>query len=108
MKAPSPAADAPATSAGVAAATAATDGDGAMSLEEFQGLWLEMARSRMVDHFQHLDADGDGKITRAEYDRPFDYAMTRMDRNEDGAVSMRELRKRHHRYKDYDDDEDDD
>lgn len=84
------------------------DGDGEMSLDEFQGLWLQMARSRMVDHFQHLDADGDGKITRAEYDRPFEVVMTRMDRNEDGAVTMRELRKRHHGYKDYDDDKDDD
>jgi len=40
--------------------------DGALSLDEFESLHSAMFRERMVDRFQHLDADGDGIVTEAE------------------------------------------
>ena len=75
------------------------DGDtnGTLSLEEFQGLWVEQTHEMMVRGFQRLDRDGDGEITRAEIDGPIEHVFGWMDRNEDGAIEMRELRRDHHR-----------
>lgn len=42
------------------------DGDGSLSLDEFADWHAQMMRETMVDRFQHLDADGDGKITGPE------------------------------------------
>ncbi|ASP23415.1 EF-hand domain protein (plasmid) [Antarctobacter heliothermus] len=42
------------------------DGDGSLSLKEFADWHAQMMRETMVDRFQHLDADGDGKITGPE------------------------------------------
>ena len=42
------------------------DGNGTVSLEEFEMLHNMMMRNQMVDRFQHLDADGDGEITESE------------------------------------------
>lgn len=85
----------------------AFDGDagGTLTIDEFQGMWMEMARPRMVDRFQRLDADGDGMVTRDEYDRPFAYMMSRHDRNGDGMVTMKEMRRGRHGDR-YDDDDD--
>ncbi len=83
------------------------DAGGELTIDEFQGLWLEMARPRMVDHFQRLDGDGDGKVTRDEYDRPFAFMMSRHDRNGDGVVTMKELRRGSHGDR-YDDDDNND
>ncbi|WP_375593585.1 hypothetical protein ABWI00_16215 [Algihabitans albus] len=74
-----------------------TDGDGTLALDEFEQLWLQMVRERMVDRFQSLDADGDGRITAAEFDRPIDRMFSRMDADEDGAVSRSEIREHHGR-----------
>ncbi|MEW4461927.1 Ca2+-binding EF-hand superfamily protein [Labrenzia sp. MBR-25] len=46
------------------------DGDGTLSLSEFETLHAAMIRDTTVDRFQHLDADGDGKITEAEMAAP--------------------------------------
>lgn len=46
------------------------DGDGTLSLAEFEALHAAMIRETTVDRFQHLDADGDGRITEAEMDGP--------------------------------------
>lgn len=46
------------------------DGDGTMSLSEFETLHSAMIRETMVDRFQHLDADGDGRITADEMAAP--------------------------------------
>ncbi|WP_306259334.1 EF-hand domain-containing protein [Pararhizobium sp. IMCC21322] len=51
------------------------DGDGSLSLPEFQALHTAMIREAMVDRFQHLDADGDGKISTDEMGAP----MRRME-----------------------------
>lgn len=71
------------------------DGDGALSLKEFEGVWMEMLRNRMVDAFQRFDDDGDGRITKAEVDEKTSWMMSRMDRDEDGKITRQELRPRY-------------
>ena len=61
--------------------------DGALSLEEFQTLWLEAMQPRVIDAFQHLDADGDASITAAEVDDLVANVMERADRNGDGVIN---------------------
>lgn len=61
-------------------------GEGDISLGEFETIYLEMTRDRMVDAFQDLDADGDGAVTKAEMDKRFGNVVERMDRNEDGKL----------------------
>ncbi len=46
------------------------DGDGTLSLSEFEALHSALIRERMVDRFQALDDDGDGKVTAAEITAP--------------------------------------
>ena len=46
------------------------DGDGTLSIAEFEALHNAMTRNFMVDRFQALDEDGDGKITAAEMAAP--------------------------------------
>ncbi len=46
------------------------DGDGLLSLAEFEALHNAMTRNFMVDRFQALDEDGDGKITGDEMAAP--------------------------------------
>jgi hypothetical protein len=41
---------------------------------------------------ERLDADGDGKITRAEFDAEAAQRFARMDRNGDGVVDAAELK----------------
>src|SRR5690242_10318646 len=48
------------------------DGDGKLSLDEFQGLWLELTRPLEVRAFQFLDRNGEGKVTAEEMQRPLD------------------------------------
>ncbi len=38
--------------------------DGARAPDEIEALHMSANRDRMVDGFQHLDADGDGQITQ--------------------------------------------
>jgi len=54
-----------------------TNGDGTLSIDEFEMLHSSMIRDAMVDRFQHLDADGDGKVTAGEMTAPAD-KMERM------------------------------
>lgn len=70
------------------------NGDGALSLEEFEGVWMEMLRNRMVDAFQRFDDDGDGVITKAEVDEKTAWMMSRMDRDGDGKITREEQRPR--------------
>ena len=71
-----------------------TDGDGAVGLDEFQVIYLERTRPRMVDAFQGLDDDGDGQITSAELSDRFGTLVERMDRNGDEALSREDRRGR--------------
>ena len=47
------------------------DGNGSLSLEEYQALWLDAMRERMVDRFQDLDDDGDAIVTVEEFVEPW-------------------------------------
>ena len=67
-----------------------TDNDEALNLQEFEGLWLDFTRNRMVDGFQALDEDGDGQVTRAEMTKPLDRAFRFIDRNEDGVIDRQD------------------
>ncbi len=69
------------------------NGDGNLGLEEFAGLWQETTRPLTVRVFQVLDRDGDAIITRAEYDRPLASIVERLDRDDDGALSMNDRRR---------------
>jgi len=45
------------------------DGDGNLSIEEFEALHSSMIRETMVDRFQQFDADGDGAVTPGEIEK---------------------------------------
>jgi Ca2+-binding EF-hand superfamily protein len=47
-----------------------SDGDGTLSIAEFETLHSAMFRETMVDRFQYLDADGDGAVTAEEMTAP--------------------------------------
>src|SRR4051794_11671316 len=68
------------------------DGDGRLSLEEFQGLWLELTRPLEVRAFQFLDRNGEGKVTAQELQRPLDRLFDHLDRKGAGYVTEDELR----------------
>lgn len=82
------------------------DGDGSLSLEEYQALWMDAMRERMVDRFQRHDDDGDAMVTAEEFAEPFGRIVRRLDRDGDGAVTMDEVRE-HVRGRGYHDDDDD-
>ncbi|MPY70499.1 MAG: hypothetical protein GEU92_10465 [Alphaproteobacteria bacterium] len=65
-----------------------------LSLKEFEGLWAEHTRERMVRAFQRLDRDGNGQVTAEEFDRPMSRMFSRMDRDGDGKITAEEMRPR--------------
>ncbi len=73
-------------------AGADADGDGALSIVEYETLWLDAMRERMVDAYQRHDADGDGSVTAEEFNARFSGLVERMDRNDDGALSREDRR----------------
>ncbi len=75
------------------------DGDGTLTLKEYEALWSQTMRPRMVKSFQKHDDDGDGRITSEDYSSRFERMMTWMDRNKDGKIDADDMR-RHHRDKD--------
>lgn len=64
-----------------------SDGDGTLSISEFEALHSATIREMMVDRFQHLDADGDGTVTAEEMTAPADW-MERMWKMREGFGSM--------------------
>lgn len=70
------------------------NGDGELTLEEYQALWLSLMRERMVDSFQALDDDGDAAVTAEEYTEPFSRMVSRLDRDGDGELTAEEMRRR--------------
>ena len=83
-----------------------TNRDGALTVDEFEGLFTEVARPMMVRAYQRLDPDGDAMVTAAEFERAFANIVKRHDRNGDGALSMDDWRRGHRRH--WDDDRDHD
>ena len=67
------------------------DRDGKLSLREYEGLWLEFARERMVDRFQHLDRDGDAAVTSEEFAQPTKNIVIRIDGDDDGRITAKEM-----------------
>ncbi len=83
------------------------DGDGTLGLEEYEKLWLEAMRRRMVRRFQIHDVDGDGRITREEFARPGEAMFWRLDRDGDGVITRDEVRRgRWMKRRDHDEDDD--
>lgn len=72
-----------------------TDGNGTLSLKEFESLWLEAKRQRMVRSFQRFDVDGDAQMTLEEYTEPMSNIVERWDRNGDGVISREDRRHGH-------------
>lgn len=70
------------------------DGDGSLGLEEYQALWLDVMRERMVDRFQRHDDDGDAKVTLSEFSERTASVVSRLDTDGDGKVTRAELRER--------------
>jgi len=66
--------------------------DGKLELSEFEKLWLNSKRNRMVDRFQAFDNDGDGKVTDDEFRTPMGRMIERHDRDGDGKVTLSEMR----------------
>lgn len=72
------------------------NGDGDLSIEEFDVIFRDLTRSVMVNAFQRLDEDGTGTITSEEIDVRFGDVVARMDRNEDGKLSLNDRRRGRH------------
>jgi Ca2+-binding EF-hand superfamily protein len=70
------------------------NGDGSLSLEEYQALWVDAMRESMVDRFQAHDDDGDGMVTAEEFGEPFDRIVSRLDQNGDGELTADEIQRR--------------
>ena len=81
-----------------------TDKNGKLSLTEYQALWADAMRQRMVDRFQALDDDGDASVSPREFGAPLSRVIERLDRNGDGQVTRDELRRRRGPRHDRDDD----
>ena len=76
-----------------------SDGNGSLSLEEYQALWMDAMRERMVDRFQGHDDDGDGLVTAEEFGMDYSRIISRLDQDgngEDTMEELREMRERHH------------
>jgi Ca2+-binding EF-hand superfamily protein len=71
------------------------DGDGTLNLAEYEALWLDAKRERMVDRFQGHDADGDGKVTAEEFGERFADMVKFMDSNDDGVLDESDMRRRY-------------
>jgi hypothetical protein len=70
------------------------DKDGKLTLQEYQALWLDAMRNRMVDRFQSLDDNGDAVVTSEEFIAPFSKVVSRRDRDDNGELTRDDMRKR--------------
>ncbi len=73
------------------------DKSGALSLAEFEALWLKARRDQLVREYQEFDRDGDGKVTLEEYQMPMAMLVRDRDVNGDGMLSREDRRPRHGR-----------
>jgi Ca2+-binding EF-hand superfamily protein len=68
--------------------------DDAMTLEQFQDLWLRARHRQMVREFQRFDRDGDGRITLEEYQRPMAGFVERLDRTGSQSLTREDFQRR--------------
>ena len=68
-------------------ADANSDGKDGVTIQEFEPWFWNQHREMMVRAFQHLDADGDGQVSKAEADAASEQMLNRFDRNDDGVLS---------------------
>lgn len=66
--------------------------DGSVTLEEYTAAWIERSARPRVRAFQRLDLDGDGNVTRAEFDTASDRAFARLDRDGNGELTRQAQR----------------
>jgi Ca2+-binding EF-hand superfamily protein len=72
------------------------DSNGQLSLDEYQALWFDAMRERMVDEFQAHDDDGDGQVTVDEFGERTSRLVMMRDRNEDGVLNLDDARRGRH------------
>jgi Ca2+-binding EF-hand superfamily protein len=71
-----------------------TNEDGTLSIAEFEALHSAHIRNKMVDRFQMLDEDGDGKVTEAEMSAGADKMEKRMEHHS-SATRMNRMKQMH-------------
>lgn len=67
--------------------------NGTLDISEYEALWLDAMRERMVDRFQAHDDDGDGSVTIEEFSEDFANIVERRDRNGDGVLNADDLKR---------------
>lgn len=82
-------------------AKADTDGDGKLSRAEMEAQMIERMKAsiekRLDKRLEKADADKDGAISKAEAEALGDRFFARMDRDDDGEIERREIRRKRHR-----------
>jgi Ca2+-binding EF-hand superfamily protein len=76
-------------------AEADANSDNALSLDEFEAVWVQRSDRRMVRMFQRLDRNGDLSVTKDEVAGRTSRIVPMMDSNGDGALSMEDHRRHH-------------
>jgi len=69
------------------------NGDGKITLDEYQAFWLDLTHERMVRSFQRLDREGAGVVTLDEVQKPLDRVLGHLDRNGDGVVDKADFQR---------------
>lgn len=69
-------------------AEANPSGKDGITIQDFETWFWKQHREMMVRAFQRLDADGDGKVTKAEMEAAGDHMLAWLDRNDDGSYSL--------------------
>lgn len=86
--------------------TANKNGDDRLTLDEYENLWIEATREKMIRSFQYFDSEGKGYLTQQSLLEPILEKAKYFDRNEDGKIEMSEMSRRHHKKERKDDDDD--
>jgi Ca2+-binding EF-hand superfamily protein len=71
------------------------NGDGKITLDEYQAFWNDLTHERMVRSFQRLDREGSGAVTLQEVQKPLDRVLSRLDRNDDGVIDKADFQRPH-------------
>lgn len=61
--------------------------DGTITLEQYRAAWMDRTSEHQVRGFQRLDRDGDGSVTKAEYDSASERMFSRLDRDGNGELT---------------------